>query len=325
MENGTFFNTLRNVERNRTRKLGDTLSEVNEPYTHILAVVFVILSIIGTIENGLVLIAMCKYKVLRSPTMFFIGALATIDLLTSAIVMPFYVHLTLNPSWSWHKANIVIMGVVVSLSLLTAVYISMDRFAHVYYLQKYNMTLKKSIFCLVLLWIVPFVLVWLIRVLVYKLVNIRAAWSATRGTAVVLIILCIVTIAGSYAGIMILLRNHAKKMKDTMQSSYLNNQSRATKTALIVVFCVILMNTPTLAYTILVLSGKEAPNWFCSITLVTLLSSSALNPMVYLLRLPLVQEHVLKLIGCQGDRPGNDDEAGTRLTSQSGHMSTEKP
>ena len=228
--NFTIASTARKENMNTTTQPVGTLCHVTGPYTYVFAAVLILLSVVGTIENGLVLIAMCKYRILRTPTMVLIGALAIIDLLTSAIVIPMYVVLTLNPSVSWHNANIKVMTVIVALSLLTVVYISVDRFAHVYYLQSYNMTRKKSIAGLLISWITPFVMYSLVRGVSNWAVGREGGRVIGRVTAGVLIGLCLLIIVVAYLGIMALLRRHAREVSDSLRSNYVENQSRASKT-----------------------------------------------------------------------------------------------
>ena len=311
-DNITLLGRTGNITLNKTTQTLGTLCHVTNPYTYIFAGTLILLAIVGTIENSLVIIAICKYKVLRTPTMVLIGALAIIDLLTSVIVIPLYSVLTLTPSELWHDTSIKLMTVVLALSLLTAVYISVDRLAHVYYLQKYNMTRKKSVAGLFISWISPFVVYSLVRGVFSWLDQSReAARVAGRITAAVLITLCIVIIVGAYVGIFILLRQHAKEMKDTLQSNYVDDQSRASKTSLLIVGAVVAMNSPTLLYTITLSSGLDTTTWFCTITLLTLLGSSALNPFIYCLRIPIMTKHALMLIRCQGN--GKEREYDTRL------------
>jgi len=150
--------TLNIVTNTTTRSKQTLLCNSREPYNHLFTAALILLSIVGTMENSLVLITIGRYKALRNQGMVLIGALTTIDLLTSVIVIPLYVVCTFDSSVSWHKVKIILMIVVVTLSLLTAVYISIDRFVHVLYLQKHNITRKRSIVGLLAFWIVPFVL-----------------------------------------------------------------------------------------------------------------------------------------------------------------------
>ena len=72
------------------------LCDLTGPSTYAFTTALLLLSIIGTAENALVLVAMCKNKILRTPSTVLVGALATIDLLTSVIVIPLYVVITLQ-------------------------------------------------------------------------------------------------------------------------------------------------------------------------------------------------------------------------------------
>ena len=193
------------------------------------------------------------------------------------------------------------MIVIVTLSLLTAVYISIERFLHVYYLQKYNITRKKSVVGLFVLWISPFIVMFSVRGLFYTYGGREAGKKSTRIAAAVVITLCIVLIIASYLGILVLLRKHLQKTRDTLQSNYLENQSRASKTSLIIVVCVVVMNTPALFYSIILSTNSKTSNWFCAITLMTLLGSSALNPLVYCLIISTIKKHIFMLICCRGN------------------------
>ena len=319
MENYSLFGSTQNKTFNRTTESLHTLCHVKEHYMYILTGTLILLSVAGTVENSLVLIAMCRFRKLRNRTTVLIGALATIDLLTSAIVIPLYVVQTLDPSVPWYKANIILMTIVVTLSLLTAVYISVDRFLQVYHLQNYNMTTKRSAANIFIVWIVTFVVFSLIRGLVTRIHGREAGKVAGRIIAAILLTFCISVIVAAYLGILVLLRRHAKKMENTLQSDYLSSQSRASKTSLIIVICVLVMNFPTLIYTSISSTGLRTPTWFCAITLVTLLGSSTLNPLVYCLLISTIKERIFFLIGCKGEnnRKEHDEVANVRFRAMS--------
>ena len=137
------------------------------------------------------------------------------------------------------------------------------------------------------------------RGLLYTYQGREAGKRSTRIAAAVVIALCIVLIMASYLGILVLLRKHLQKRKDMLRSNYLENQSRASKTSLIIVVCVVVMNVPALFYSIILSTNSEASNWFCAITLMTLLGSSALNPFVYCLLISTIKKHILMLICCR--------------------------
>jgi len=131
---------------------------------------------------------------------------------------------------------------------------------------------------------------------------------ATRVIAAAIVTLSISGIVIAYLGIFILLRKHAKKMRDNVQLNYLQNQSRASRTSLIIVVAVVVMNGPTFIYTIMLSLDAAPPSWFCTLTIITLLGSSSLNPLVYCLVISTIKKHVLLLIGCW--RTGRKEEEG---------------
>jgi len=255
---------------------------------------------------------------LRTNSIILIGALATLDLLTSSIIIPLYVVVNLVPSLQWHKVTLILMVVVVVLSLLTVVYISLDRFAHVYYLQSYNVSRRKLLIGLVAFLLTPFLLFSIVRGVVNRMHGRSVGRLAGRVSASVFLALCMFSIACAYSGIVILLRRHAAAASDHLRKKNIENQRRASKTSLLIVVAVVVMNTPALIYCILLVTGAETSSLFCTITLATLFGSSPINPVVYFLRMPQVKRHVLLLLGCSGSKETGDEGTGEPLTSQTG-------
>ena len=62
-----------------------------EPWLHIYAATLLLVSVVGTLENGIVLASMYRYRSLRTPSMVLVGVLACIDLAVSCSVIPMQV------------------------------------------------------------------------------------------------------------------------------------------------------------------------------------------------------------------------------------------
>ena len=58
---------------NKTTETTEPLCQLLGPSSHLFAAVLIFLSMVGTLENGLVLIAMITQKSLRTPSVFLIG------------------------------------------------------------------------------------------------------------------------------------------------------------------------------------------------------------------------------------------------------------
>lgn len=84
------------------------------------------------------------------------------------------------------------------------------------------------------------------------------------------------------------------------------------------------MNAPSLFYTINNISqDTDTTTVFCTITLITLLGSPTVNPLVYCLRMPLMKKHVLLLVRC-GAAVVDEEDARLRADTRTESVSMDR-
>ena len=106
----------------------------------VYAVFLALLAVIATVENAVILLVIVTNKVLQNPSTLLLGILAFIDLLTSAIVTPIKIWLTVVEVETSFLINVVAAFIamfmtVVFFSLSTVMAISVDRFLQVFFLE----------------------------------------------------------------------------------------------------------------------------------------------------------------------------------------------
>lgn len=307
-----------NYTSNSTFLRIESLCEINSTeLSYGYAALLFLIAVLSTTGNGIVLAAIIRFKALRTPSLMLIGALAFVDFLTGSVVTPLFAILSINPELPWHKANRILMVVVVLLSLITIVYISIDRFLHVYYLQSYQITRRKLLSGLLLLWITPFIFHSIVRAIVNRTHGRAAGKIAGRKSAIAVILLCIIAMIFSYSGIIFMLKKHAKQVSDSIRQKYIENQTRAAKTAFLIVAVVIAMNSFAIAYSAM----KDTSTFHCAITLVSLLGNSVVNPLVYCVRIPLMKKHIAMMF-CGEVGEDTDDEFRERMLTRTSSVQT---
>ena len=272
-------------------------------------VVLVLLAIIATVENLLVVILICKRSELRTPLLMMYGILAAVDLLTGAVVIPIEVFFTLSnlprflSDCLYYAVNL--------LSYATVVMISIDRFCHVYFLERYNMTIKKLGIAVFLSWFL-FVVVLILKALL--------VWWVRYIINVFFIASLVIMIVTWVAIILILRRRKHLDNNDASVKILLKKQKRAMKTTLIIFVTFTVMSVPTALSLILYKLFNFYSRYLCAIVLVPLLANSAVNPLIYCWRIPEMREHMLKFLRFSsgaGDMDSN--ESHDILTDQETH------
>lgn len=273
---------------------------------HIYTTLLILLAIISTIENLVVLVIICKNKVLRTPSLLLLGVLAGIDFVTGCIVTPIKASLTQHPNLFENlvtvKAFAVLFLAVVIFSLSTVMLISFDRFCHVYFLENYNLTKTKMCIALFCCWIAPVVFI----IILMSEVNIGMAGGVF---AMVYFFACILAMIFAHIATVIVLKKHASNSYYAMQQDMIESQRKAVKTVLIIVVTFTAMNIPPILSSALSLMGVYSGK-LCAITFFVMLANSAVNPLIYCFRIPTMKEKVLELFmfNQESSAPSGADE-----------------
>lgn len=259
---------------------------------HVYTTMLILLAIVSTVENLVVIIIICKNKVLRTPSLLLLGILAGIDFLTGCVVTPIKASITqfsdLSDNWETVWAFGVLFMAVVILSMSTVMLISFDRFCHVYFLDNYNPTKKKMCIALFSCWTAPIVFIILL------LAGVRIGYAGAV-FALVYFFLCIFAMIIAYVATVIALKKHASNSYYATRQDMLNTQRKAVKTVMIIVTTFIVMNIPPILSVALLFMGISSGE-LCAITFFVMLTNSAVNPLIYCLRIPIMKEKVLTLL-----------------------------
>ena len=256
----------------------------------IYAAVLIILAIIATLENLAVILAIFKYKILRSTSMVLLGILGVVDLVTGAVVTPLKVWITLHHGRFDFKMIIVFMWLfitVVYFSLSTVLAISFDRFCHVYFLDKYKPTLKKMGVGLFVCWSVP------IAIVICALVGHMSA--ALFLLCLIYFLLCIVALVLVYIGMVVSLKRHSSNEDAAGTQPNIENERQAVRTTLLIIATCLVMNLPPVLSIVLAFH-RISSKILCAVTFFFLLANSAVNPVIYCMRIPLIKKYVFRLL-----------------------------
>ena len=113
-------------------------------------VLFLLTAVVGFVENLLVLLMFLATKRLRSPTNYFIVALALADLSMAVFAVPLAVYASFAGRWIFDDALCIMQGWFVFCFSLTAMYLlaalSVDRFIRIVKASKAHMITQRVVF-----------------------------------------------------------------------------------------------------------------------------------------------------------------------------------
>lgn len=273
----------------------------SEAGTNVYAALLILLAIVATLENVIVLITLLKNKILQSPSFILLGILACIDFITGAIVTPIKVAVTLSSSrgdWRFKLTFLWIFIAVVFFSLSTVLMISVDRFLHVWLLDRYQLTMWKLVLGLAVCWAIPLVITFSLALEHY--------FYGLHWMTIFFFLFCIVAMIVLYVGMLAMLGRHASANSNDERRAAIVEQRKAVKTTFIIICACLLMNLPPVVSIWLGFMGIYI-NVMCAITFFTMLANAAVNPMIYCLRMPIMWKRVLLLLGVNRRNDVHDD------------------
>ena len=276
MENKTVTNYLQ-----ESNHRPDTVVIIN----CVLNVPFIFVSITG---NSLVLAAILKTPLLRSPSVVFLCSLAVSDLLVGLVVQPLYIAYELTKVGFLYKpfTMTAVSAGGVSISTMTA--ISVDRFLALHYHMRYPIlvTVHRAIYIAVALW------------LFNALVSLFAFWNMTAyyfSIAVTIPIYLLLSIV-SYIRIYQIIRRHRSAIsaqqhavenfsQDPHRNLNMQRNSKSAKNTFIYFIVMVVCYTPLfVAMSILTFYQSHwTIGWNFTDTVVFM--NSAINPFLYCWRL----------------------------------------
>ena len=288
---------------NKTRLKLVTMAKifVYQGYTTFFATLNVFLSVIATIGNLLILVALRKVTAINSPTKLLFQCLAATDLCVGLIEQPLFVILSLTDFCSptaLHYVSYVYSGlsfILCGVSMMTAAAISIDRLLALMLGLSYKLTVsvKRVRKVVIVFWLGSFSV---------GLSYCFGLHTIADGTAFVFIVLSIFTSVFSFTKIALKLRQQQAQVQQRVKQEQVNggeiplNIERYKKMvhsvallqmALIVCYMPL---TFVLLLRIVTQRDEEQLLHFCAVTV--LLMNSSVNPILYCWRIREVKKEV---------------------------------
>lgn len=293
-----------------------TLSYITSEYwRYAFGVSMCMISVIGAVENAIVLTVLWKFPLLRTPTNKILASLAVADLLSSLTVAPLHAVQLLSSGLAndciIESLRIYTSPILVGASAYIIGFVSYDRCLHLRKLQKYKMSEKKLYLILALCWSIA-VVIPMVRII--DTIEAKKVYSVLVIINAMLILAVLVT---SYAGLLIMLKRHQGDTVNTLNKSRLENERRAVKTVVIIITLYVIMLVPILIYH--GLYSMKNVNRQLLVTsyvvgMILAVGNSALNPFIYCYRTPSLKKHMLRFLRVHA-------KAGTPQNNQDSLMS----
>ena len=300
---------------------GGGICDIQNPtWNRVFVTTLSLLSLVGTVENIVVLITICKYKVLHKPHALLIAALSTVDLIVGSIITPSTIVVaTTVQDFPFFNEYVAVFRTFVFISMSTVLLISVDRFFTVVFVERYVLTRRRLFLGLTCCWAIPLTIgvCWLSEWQVQEVTRFAIAYFFFCFSAVVVLYVCVFMYVKMYAGIWGISgheNNHRHENDNSNINSNSNNsnnnnclyQETITTTLIILTTC-ILTNIPPVCDIILRAKGVWSSG-LCGVTHLTLLSNPVLNPLIYTSRIPVIRHHVYKMVTCGGAHNENDEQ-----------------
>ncbi|XP_035279508.1 trace amine-associated receptor 13c-like [Anguilla rostrata] len=272
--------------------------------------------------NLLVIVSICHFKQLHTPTNFLLLSLAVADFLVGVAVMPFHFALLLNPNWCFGAIYCTICNVasfhLTCVSIYNVAFIAVDRYFALSnpFLYCTKMTANLTLRILSILWLCTFIYN---VVLLYSngnisdmtenvkcaecIITINKIWTIFD-FIIVFIVPCM-TIIIMYLKVFAIARRHANKIncarqqhsKGTKLKNFsMASERKAAKTLGILVAVFLLCLIPFYISAFLIVYIRKPSAYLVVLNTTTLIYlNSTINPIIYALFYPWFQKSI-KLI-----------------------------
>ncbi|XP_064157800.1 trace amine-associated receptor 13c-like [Anguilla rostrata] len=280
--------------------------------------------------NLLVIISICHFKQLQTPTHFFLLSLAMADFLVGVIVMPLYFTMLIAPQRCFTTVYCTIFHVVAFYLTFVSIYnvtlIAIDRYVAICNPFQYSMKMTLNVTLRIIS------IVWLSS-LIYNMVllyfngnipdlkeNITCVECAVHFNEILAIVDCLIvfivpclTIIIMYLKIFFIAKNHANKIRCAQKCTKVNNatvtsERKAAKAlgVLVAVFLICLVPFYICAFLAAYISNKAIHIAASNLSTVFFLNS-ALNPIIYALFYQWFQRCVKLILTYRIFRAGSSD------------------
>lgn len=263
----------------------------------VLLSTFVLEAVLIVVGNSLTIVFFAFDRKIRKKSLFLVINMAFADVVLGALCLPLYLYVWVGPSYQlWHVAHKIqaplltfwdVSDTIFSqASLISAVFISCERFFAVYWpLRQRTLSMRAYRIVIAMVWSLA-VLVYIVHYLVSHLKNIRAAvFSWMVFPLIFLFIVC-----GCNFSIW---RKFKQRNIASQQQNRASQNKRLTNTLLFVSAIAVLSWLPLVIanYLIFVHEADISRNvLFYYIINVINFSNSILNPVVYVLRIPVFRQ-----------------------------------
>ncbi|XP_015750081.1 PREDICTED: melanocortin receptor 4-like [Acropora digitifera] len=274
---------------------------VDEGYTTFFVALNVFLSVIATIGNLLILVALRKVTSINPPTKLLFQCLAATDLCVGLIEQPLFVTLLLKDVVSLtvlHHVRIVCNGlgcILFLVSVMTGATISIDRLLALVLGLSYKptVTIKRVRIVLIIFWLASFSVGFLFCV---------GFPIIASGASVVIILLSIFTTVFSFSKIVLKLRQQQAQVQQRVEQEQVNgegirlNITRYKKMVYSVAWlqmALIVCYMPSVTVSLFRIVTQRVENLFLYFSAVTVLfMNSSINPILYSWRIREVKKEV---------------------------------
>ncbi len=277
--------------------------------TFSISVTIAILSPVAVVGNALVLVAIWRNLILRTPSYILIAGLAFTDLCTGLITEPFYVASSLifllkpqliivqNPPTFYR-----VFGIITSISskyfyqasLLMVTLMSVERWLHMS--RRSVMTVRRACFFVIIQFIIAIPLV----LFGHELVSALAYYA----TSISLLLVCIIVTSVAYFNIFRIIRRHQQQIHGNASSQNfaqpainIDKYKKSIFSILYILSVFYLGFLPlTISFVLVVVLKRKFPVLLLEVSSMLVLLSSSLNPVLYLWRMKDIRDEVKRLI-----------------------------
>ena len=195
------------LNNNTTASISTIFSNLDSYWRHIFGVLFALTSILATVGNGVVLVTMCKYAVLRTSSYILLANLAMFDFLTGMVGALLTSVQLLNKNIvnnrKFEEAQVCTTILFIAGSGITISCISIDRYLQITKLNDYAMS-KRSLFIAV-------AISWLIPTLA-SLLSLFSDHLIYQITVMIIFLLVLLVLIFSYISVIIALRFYTRPL-----------------------------------------------------------------------------------------------------------------
>ena len=257
---------------------------------YVYSVVYIVMCILGVVSNVLLLVGFLKdpLKCFRNSGTYLVMSLSVCDCLTSLLTVVIYI----THRYFWHRSMGFFISWISGVSFVSIASISIDRFWMVSSPIRYRILMKGKV---VILWIAA---IWMINLLISLFlfisdVNTTTAVQGFCAYSVIVIILSSVMYSSTYYKLRKQSRNMAlhNSTDGRAQEMRILKEKRFLKTIIIIACIAFICIVPFFAlyllkYSLLLVNDLQAFMIFYAVSTLIYQINFAVNPLIYILRLP---------------------------------------